>query len=97
MCIISSGSIEGRLAVVRLKMRPQPGQIDEAVDLAQQVTIRDMSLEAEAVKQRLLHHPPPAHQRPNLLPTNRESTLDPTIKQSFSTSGNGRGLFRIGR
>ena len=33
------------LAVVRLKMRPRPGQIDETVDLAQQVTIRDMTLE----------------------------------------------------
>jgi hypothetical protein len=27
----------------------------------------DMSLEAEAVKQRLLHHTPLAHHRPNLL------------------------------
>jgi hypothetical protein len=26
-------------------MRPRPGQIDETVDLAQQVTIRDMTLE----------------------------------------------------
>jgi hypothetical protein len=36
-------------------------KIDEPVDLAQQVIVRDMALEAEAVEQRLLHHPPFAH------------------------------------
>ena len=42
-------------------MRPNRRQIDEAVDLAQEVIVRDMTLKAEAVEQRLLHHPPFAH------------------------------------
>jgi hypothetical protein len=45
---------------------PNFRQIDEAVDLAQEVIVRDMTLKAEAVEQRLLHHPPFAHHRPNL-------------------------------
>jgi hypothetical protein len=48
-------------------MRPNLGQVDETVDLAQQVIVRDPPLQTEAVKQRLLHHPPLAHHRPNLL------------------------------
>jgi hypothetical protein len=31
------------------------------------VIVGDVPLEAEAVEQRLLHHPPLAHHRPNLL------------------------------
>jgi hypothetical protein len=65
MRIISSGSIEERPRA-RLQMRPQFGQIDEAVNLAQQVTVGDAPLQAEAIKQRLLHHPRLAHHRPNL-------------------------------
>jgi hypothetical protein len=38
----------------------------QTVNLAKQVTVRDMPLQAEAIKQRLLHHPPLAHHRPNL-------------------------------
>ena len=48
-------------------MRPDLGQVDEPVDLAQQMIVGDMPLKAEAVEQRLLHHPPLAHHRPNLL------------------------------
>ena len=44
-------------------MRPNFRQIDEAVDLAQEVIVRDMTLKAEAVEQRLLHHRPFAHHR----------------------------------
>jgi hypothetical protein len=33
-------------------------EIDEAVDLAQQMIVVHMPLQAEAIKQRLLHHPP---------------------------------------
>jgi len=55
------------VAIVGPQVRPQPGQIDEPVDLAKQVIVGDMPLEAEAVKQRLLHHSPLAHHRPNLL------------------------------
>src|ERR1700729_175661 len=51
------------LAVVAFKMRPNFRQIDEAVDLAQEVIVRDMTLKAEAVEQRLLHPPPFAHHR----------------------------------
>jgi hypothetical protein len=39
-------------------MRPNLGQVDEPIDLAKQVTVRDMPLKAEAVEQRLLHHLP---------------------------------------
>ena len=45
------------VAVVGPEVRPQAGQIDEAVDLAKQVIVGDMTLKAEAVEQRLLHHP----------------------------------------
>jgi hypothetical protein len=46
-------------------MRPNLRQIDEAVDLAQEVVVRDMPLKAETVEQRLLHHPPFAHHGPS--------------------------------
>ena len=46
------------LAVVGFKMRPNIRQVDEAIDLAQEVIARVMTLKAEAVEQRLLHHPP---------------------------------------
>jgi hypothetical protein len=42
-------------------MRADLRKVDEPVDLAQQVIARNMTLEAEAVEQRLLHHPPLAH------------------------------------
>src|ERR1700735_627635 len=66
--IISSGSIEGatRLAIVRLQTRSNLRKVDEPVDPAKQVIVGDMPLKAEAVEQRLLHHPPLAHHRPNL-------------------------------
>src|SRR5277367_5446465 len=49
------------IAVIGPQMRPQIRQVDETVDLAKHVIVRDMPLEAEAVEQRLLHHPPLAH------------------------------------
>ena len=45
-----------RLAVIRLQMPPNLRKVDEPVDLAKQVIVGDMPLEAEAVEQRLLHH-----------------------------------------
>jgi hypothetical protein len=48
-------------------VRPQSRKINEAVDLAKKMIGRDMPLEAEALEQRLLHHPSLAHHRPNLL------------------------------
>src|SRR6266581_4832882 len=44
-------------------MRPDLRKVDEPIDLAKQVIVRDMPLEAEAVEQRLLHQPPFAHHR----------------------------------
>ena len=84
--IISSGSIEGqtRLAVVRLQMRPNLRKVDEPVDLAKQVIVRDMPFEAEAVEQRLLHHPPFAHHRPISSPS-RENQRRRRDQASFST------------
>ena len=51
------------LAVEGPQMRPQAGQVDEAVDRAQQVIGRNVALDAELVEQRLLHHRPLAHHR----------------------------------
>ena len=62
-----------RLAVVGFKMRPNLRQIDKPVDLAKQMIVGDMTLEAEAVEQRLLHHPPLAHHRPNPPQQTREN------------------------
>jgi hypothetical protein len=45
------------VAVVGFKMRPTLRQIDEAVDPAHEVIARNVTLKAEAVEQRLLHHP----------------------------------------
>ena len=42
-------------------MRPNLRQIDKAIDLANEVTARDMTLKAKAIEQRLLHHSPFAH------------------------------------
>jgi hypothetical protein len=55
------------VAVIGLKMCPNARQVDEPVDPTQHVIVRDLSFQAEAVEQRLLHHPPLAHHRPNLL------------------------------
>jgi hypothetical protein len=67
-------------------VRSNLGQVEEPVDLAQQMIVRDMPLKAEAVEQRLLHHPPLAHHRPNLLrPGEEKSAPGARIKQSFST------------
>ena len=46
-------------------MRSNLGKVDEPVDLAKQMIVRDMPLEAEPVEQRLLHHPPLAHHHEN--------------------------------
>src|ERR1700722_20754774 len=54
------------ITVIRLQMPPNVRKVDEPGDLAKQVIVRDMPLEAEAVEQRLLNHPPFAHHRPNL-------------------------------
>jgi hypothetical protein len=48
------------------------------------VTVRDMPLKAEAVQQRLLHHPPFAHHRPNLLhPTEENQRTAPRSSGVF--------------
>ncbi len=73
-----------RLAVIRLQMPPDPRKVHKPVDLAQQVIVRDMALKAEAVEQRLLHHPPLAHHRPNLpLLSRTESAAGAAIKRVF--------------
>src|ERR1700729_4252731 len=74
-----------RLAVVRLQMRPNLGQVDEPIDLAQQMIVGDMPFEAEAAKQRLLHHPPLAHHRPNLLYLGEGNQRAAPRSRSFST------------
>src|SRR6202046_67054 len=84
--IISSGSIEGatRLAIVRLQTRSNLRKVDEPVDPAKQVIVGDMPLKAEAVEQRLLHHPPLAHHRPNLpRPSKRNQRTAPRSSGVF--------------
>jgi hypothetical protein len=44
-------------------MRPDLRKVDKPIDLAKQVIVRNMTLEAKAIEQRLLHHPPFAHHR----------------------------------
>ena len=83
------------VAIVGPQMRPNLGQVDEPVDLAKQVTVGDMPLEAEAVEQRLLHHPPFAHHRPNLLhPT--EENQRPAPRSSGVFQRNSRIAFSNG-
>ena len=74
-----------RLAVVRLQMRPDLRKVDKPVDLAKQVIVWNMPLEAEAVEQRLLHHPPFAHHRPNLLHPAEGNHRPAPRSRSFST------------
>jgi hypothetical protein len=72
------------VAIVGPQMRPNLGQVDEPIDLAKQVTVRDMPLKAEAVEQRLLHHPPFAHHLPNLLhPTEENQRTAPQSSGVF--------------
>jgi hypothetical protein len=67
-------------------MRPNLRQIDEAVDLAQEVIVRDMTLNAEAVEQRLLHHLPFAHHRVSpRFTVKSESAAHHRGKRLFST------------
>jgi hypothetical protein len=65
-------------------VRPQPSQINEPIDLAKHVIVGDVALEAEAVKQRLLHHLRLAHHRPNLLrPAEENQRLAPRSSEVF--------------
>jgi hypothetical protein len=73
-----------RLAVVRLQMRSDLRKVDKPVDRAKQVIVRNMPLEAEAVEQRLLHHPPFAHRRPNLLHQQKNQRPAPDQAEFFN-------------
>ena len=60
------------------------GQIDEPIDRAQQVIRRHMTLEAEALEQRLLHHRPLAHHPPiSRFDTSIESDRHGNFKREF--------------
>src|ERR1700722_11674551 len=72
-------------------MRPNLGQVDETVDLAQQVIVRDAPLQTEAVKQPLASPAVRPSSTESPAPIRRESAPGASIKQSFSTSGNGAG------
>ena len=62
------------VAIIGPQMCPNLGQVDEPIDLAKQMTVRDMPLKAEAVEQRLLHHRPLAHHLQS--PAARETESD---------------------
>ena len=64
-------------------MRPNRSQVDKMVDLAQQVIARDVAFKAEAIEQRLLHHPPLAHHRPNLPLQTPENQRSPRSSRVF--------------
>ena len=73
-----------RLAVKGTQMLANARQVDEPVDRAQQVIRRDMILEAEAIKQGLLHHRPLAHHRPvSRIDRSIESDRHDNFKQEF--------------
>ncbi|MGB3796517.1 MAG: hypothetical protein WA957_09480 [Alteraurantiacibacter sp.] len=57
-------------------------QIDEPVDRPQQMIRRNMVLDAEAVKQRLLHHRSVAHHR--LISAASSQRLNQTVSPSSS-------------
>ena len=48
------------------KLHATVRKVDEPVNLAQQMIGGDVPLQAEAVKQRFLHHPPFAHHPPKI-------------------------------
>ena len=65
-------------------MQSQAGQVDKTIDRAQQVIGRNVTLEAELVEQRLLHHRPLAHHRLNLLLSRKtESVLQDRFNPDF--------------
>src|ERR1700722_17570492 len=69
------------VAVVGTQVCANLGQVDDPVDLAQHMIAGHIPREAEAVEQRLLHHPPLAHHRPNLL-IRTEENQRPTPRSS---------------
>jgi hypothetical protein len=73
------------VAIIGPQVRPQPSQINEPIDLAKQVIIGDAPLQTEAVEQRLLHHSPLAHHRPNLLRQAEGNQRTAPRSRSFST------------
>ncbi len=65
-------------------MLAQAGQIDETVDPPQQMIVRNVALQAEAVEQRLLHHRPLTHHgSPPALRTTSESEASHRRKREF--------------
>jgi hypothetical protein len=69
-----------------LEMRPNVRKVDETVDPAQHVIVRDVPLEAEAIETAPLASPavrPSSTKSP--VATTRESAPNSTIKRSFST------------
>jgi hypothetical protein len=69
-----------------LEMRPNVRKVDETVDPAQHVIVRDVPLEAEAIETGPLASPavrPSSTKSP--VATTRESAPNSTIKRSFST------------
>lgn len=86
--IINSGSIDGRagLAVVRPQLLANAAEVHKTVDQPHHVTVGHVRLEAEALKQRPLCHPPLTHYQPTsncLMQLNQDFRR--TSSPSFST------------
>jgi hypothetical protein len=57
------------------------------LDPAQHVTVGDVPLQAEAIEQRLLHHPPLAHHRPNPSCKEERISAEPSNQAEFINIG----------
>lgn len=80
------------LAVERLQVPAQAGQVNEAVDRAQQMIGRNVTLDAELIEQRLLHHRPLAHHRRILRQSGGvNQDFEPPATPTFSTQSTQSG------
>ena len=86
-----------RLAIIRPQMLANAAKVNGPVNRAQQVILRHMALEAEAVKQRLLHHCLLAHHRlVSCFGTSTESEGHDNFNRKFLTASVESGHKRNG-
>ncbi len=75
-----------RVTVEWRQMRTNAAQVDEAIDRAQQVVLRNVVFQREVVEQRALHLLPRSHHRRHPRQDRRiESAITPQNNRSFST------------
>jgi hypothetical protein len=74
-------------AVIRPKVLADAAKIDEPINRAQQMILRHMTLKAEAVEQRFLHHRPLAHHLPSPAAGKTESDQRDDFNTEFFNMG----------